>query len=115
MIEVTIKDYLQRELNNIPVLFERPKNKPNKYVIIHELDAGKVNQVPAITLEFIIGAKTYYSARELCGQVRHLLEMSIQLPTISHAGIGGENGGYDESNSDYEYDLIFNFIHYEED
>lgn len=115
MIEVTVKKYLADNLQNIPVLFERPKTKPNRYVLIHEIDAGKTNEVRAITLEFICGAKSYYSARELCGQVRRLLELSAILPSISSAKIGGENGGYNENNSDYEYDLIFNFTHFEED
>lgn len=114
MIEVTIRNYLLDELNNVPVLFEQPKSKTNTYVIIHELDRGKTNQISANTFEFIIGAPTYYNARVLCGQVRGLLE-TIDDPSISSAKIGGERGGYNTTTNNYEYNLIFNFIHYEED
>lgn len=115
MIETTIKGYLDQELKTIPVLFELPKTKPSKYVIIHEIDAGMTDHIRANTFEFIIGAESFYDARVLCGEVRTLLDSATSLSTISSAKIGGEHSGYNATNDRYEYTLIFNFYHYEED
>lgn len=115
MIEVTIKNYLSSNLNDIPVLFEKPKEKPEEYVIISTLDGGMVDHVPASTLSFIVGAKSYYKARVLEGRVKQLLNNSIELESVSLAKIGGESGKTVADQQTYEYTLIYNFYHYEED
>ena len=52
MIETTLRNYLLENLTNIPVLFERPKEKPSKYVLIHGIDAGMTNHISAATFSF---------------------------------------------------------------
>ena len=52
MIEVTLRDYLIRNLENIPVLFEKPKQKPATYVLIHGIDSGVINHIQADTFSF---------------------------------------------------------------
>jgi hypothetical protein len=114
MIEVVLRDYLVENLEDIPVLFEKPKTKPDKYVLIHGIDSGVVNHIPADTFSFISTAPSFYEAKLLSDRVRALLFDSIELPTISSAKLGGQNGRAVASESAYEYEIIFNFYHYEE-
>lgn len=114
MIEVTLRDYLIRNLENIPVLFEKPKQKPATYVLIHGIDSGVINHIQADTFSFTTIAPSYYEAKILSNRVKDLIFNSIEIPTISSAKLGGQNSRAVASESAYEYELIFNFYHYEE-
>lgn len=114
MIEVTLRDYLAENLETVPVLFEKPKDKPSTYVLIHGIDAGVINHIPADTFSFTSIAPSLYEAKLLSDQVKALLFDSISLPTISSAKLGGQNGSAVAVESAYEYELIFNFYHFEE-
>ena len=112
MIEVTLRNYLLENLNNIPVLFEKPKTKPEKFVLIRQIDAGRINQISAVTFSFTSYAQSYYDAKVLSDTVKELLFGSVSLSDISSAKLGGQNGGINSAESTYEYELIFNFYHY---
>ena len=114
MIEVTLRDYLLENLKTIPVLFEKPKDKPEKYVLLHGIDSGMINHILADTFSVTSIAPSFYEAKLLSDQVKALLFDSIKLPTISSAKLGGQNGSANAVESAYEYELIFNFYHYEE-
>lgn len=114
MIETTLRNYLLENLTNIPVLFERPKEKPSKYVLIHGIDAGMINHISAVTFSFTAIAPSFYEAKTLSDTVKTLLFNSISLPSISSAKLGGQNGSAVATESAYEYELIFNFYYFEE-
>lgn len=119
MIDVTIRNYLLAGLQqaglNVPVLFEKPKNKTIPYIVLHEIDSGVVNHIPAITFAVTIIADSMYNAKVLSNQVKSLLLNAISLPTVSKASLGGSNSRAVASESVYEYELIFNFYHFEEE
>lgn len=114
MIEVLLREYLDENLKTIPVLFEKPKEKPERYVLIHGIDSGRINHIPADTFSFTSIAPSFYEAKLLSNQVKALLFDSIKLPEISSAKLGGQNGSANAVEAAYEYELIFNFYHYEE-
>jgi hypothetical protein len=114
MIETTLRNYLVSNLNTIPVLFEKPKTKPEKYVLLHGIDSGRINQISADTFSITSIAPSFYEAKLLSDQVKTLLFDSITLPTISSAKLGGQNGSANATEAAYEYEIIFNFYHYEE-
>lgn len=119
MIDVTLRNYLIAGLQqtglNVPVLFEKPKTKTIPYVIMHEIDSGIVNHIPAITFAVTIIADSMYNAKVLSNTVKSLLLNAISLPTVSSASLGGSNSRAVASESTYEYELIFNFYHFEEE
>lgn len=119
MIDVTIRNYLLTGLQqvglNVPVLFEKPKNKTIPYIVLHEIDSGIVNHIPAITFAVTIIADSMYNAKVLSNQVKSLLLNAILLPTVSKASLGGSNSRAVANESVYEYELIFNFYHFEEE
>jgi hypothetical protein len=111
MIEVDIRQYLVDELK-IPVLFERPKTKTVPCVLMQIIDEGYVEHIPAMTISFTISHTSFYNAKVLADQVKGLLLNAITLEDISKASLGGVNSTTDSERGVYEYELIFNFIHY---
>lgn len=112
MIEVDIREYLVEELETIPVLFERPKTKAVPCVLMQIIDEGYVNHIPAMSISFTISHNSFYNAKVLADQVKGLLLNAITLEDISKASLGGVNSTTDSERGVYEYELIFNFIHY---
>lgn len=119
MIDVTIRNYLINGLQdaglNVPVLFEKPKNKTIPYIILHEIDSGITNQISAITFAVTIISDSMYNAKVLSTTVKSLLLDAISLPEVSKASLGGSNSRAVASESAYEYELIFNFHYFEEE
>ena len=112
MIETEIRTYLTTELKTIPVLFERPKAKSVPYVLMQVIDEGYVNHISAMTISFTIGHTSFYNAKVLADQVKELLLNAISINNISKSSLGGVNSTADSERGVYEYELIFNFIHY---
>lgn len=112
MIEVDIREYLVEELETIPVLFERPKTKAVPCVLMQIIDEGYVDHIPAMTISFTVSHTSFYNAKELADQIKGLLLDSISLEDISKASLGGVNSTADSERGVYEYELIFNFIHF---
>ena len=112
MIEVDIRQYLVTELKTIPVLFERPKTKTVPLVLMQIIDEGYVDHIPAMSISFTISHTSFYNAKVLADQVRDLLLNAVSLANISKASLGGVNSTTDSERGVYEYEIIFNFIHY---
>ena len=112
MIESDVRTYLVTNLKNTPILFERPKTKSVPYVLMQVIDEGYVDHISAITISFTIGHTNFYNAKVLADQVKGLLLEAISLSNISKSSLGGVNSTADSERGVYEYELIFNFIHY---
>ena len=112
MIEVDIREYLVEELETISVLFERPKTKTAPCVYMQIIDEGYVDHIPAMSISFTVSHTSFYEAKALADQVKDLLLNAISLEDISKASLGGVNSTTDSERGVYEYELIFNFIHY---
>ena len=113
MLETIIRDYLVNNLA-VPVVLEKPANKPDEYVVLHKIDGGMTNKIPAGTLSVTCVSKTLYGAATLAQEVKDLLFMSVSLDNISSAKLGGEDGRTSPTERGYEYEIIFNFYYFEE-
>lgn len=115
MIEVTIREYLESELDNIPVLMEQPKNPPKEYILLRLADAGRNNHIDAATFFVTIISDTLYSTAALKDEVKAILYNAVTLDSVSHASSGGESATLDGSNHVYQYTITFNFYYYREE
>ena len=114
MIEIALIEYLSTALNGVYVAMEKPKNKPETYVVLHKIDGGLVNQISAATFSIMCYAPSLYKVTLLSKAVKKaLLNMDVQ--TISSAKLGGESVSTRATEMTYESELIFNFNYYEED
>lgn len=114
MIEVALIEYLTDALNGVYVAMEKPKSKPETYVVLHKIDAGMVNQIAAATFSIMCYAPSLYKVTELAKEVKKAL-LNMDVEEISSAKLGGESVSTRASEMTYESELIFNFNYYEED
>lgn len=115
MIEVTLRNYLEVNLNGIKVVMEQPKNPPKKYVMMRLVDGGRINHVDAATLFVDVIADNLYDAAVLRDDVKDLLFNATTLDSITHASIGGERANTDSANHVYKYEMTYNFYYYREE
>ena len=115
MIEVALREYLEFNLGDVPVVMEQPKNPPKKYVQLRLTDGGKINHIDAATFFVDVKASGLYSAAVLRDQVKDILFNATELGGITHASIGGERANMDTANHVYVYELTYNFYYYREE
>lgn len=114
MIEVALRQYLEAGLD-VPVLMERPKTPPEKYVLLRLTDGGRINHIDAATFFVDVFAKDLYSAAVIRDQVKDLMFDAVSLDGISHSSVGGERSNTDSANHVYTYELTYNFYYYREE
>ena len=115
MIEVTLREYLEDNLNKVPVLMEFPKNPPDKFIVLQLADGGQINHIDAATFFVTIYANTLYKAAEIKEKVKTILLNAIEISGVSRSMLGQENAGNDSANHLYTYNLTFNFYYYREE
>ena len=115
MIEVTIRDYLADNLENIAVVMEQPKNPPKEYILLRLADSGRTNFIDAATFFVTIISNSLYGAAQLRDAVKDLLFNANGLDCISRSSIGGESATLDATNHVYTYNITFNFNYYREE
>ena len=115
MIEATLREYLEGNLDNVPVRMEYPKNPPKKFIVLQLADGGQINHIDAATFFVNIYADSLYSAAQMKEEVKTILLDAASIPGISRAMLGQENAGTDTSNHVYTYNLTFNFYYYREE
>lgn len=112
MIEVAIKNYLETELKNVPVLLEFPQEVPDEFVLLIKIDGGRKDYVSAATFRLEIRAHSLYGASVLAEKVKDAMFNAISLHEVSSSAIGGERQTSDTANNLYRYDLTYNIYYY---
>ena len=115
MIEVALRNYLETNLDGVPVFMEQLKDVPQRYVLMRLSDAGRINHIDAATFFVDVVAESLYAAAELRDLVKDLLFDAITIDSITHASIGGERANTDSANHVYKYELTYNFYYYREE
>lgn len=115
MIDVILHDYIESELQTVPVFMEQPTNPPDEYVILRMMDVGRRNKIDAATFDVLIRAESLYRTALLRDRVKEILFDAITLDSISSSELGGGQLQVETANHVYQAELIFNFYYYEED
>lgn len=112
MIEKELITYFKSVMSDVPVGFEAPLKKPDKYVVFTMLDGGEINHIKAATISADCYAVSLLKAAELCEVVKtHMLDM-IRLDSISGVYVGNVRSNTDTNTKTYCYECVFNFYYY---
>jgi len=112
MIETTIISYLNGVMGSVPVGFEAPLNKPEKYVVLTMLDGGEINHIKTATINVDCYAKSLLQAAELCELMdTHLMGM-LTLDSISSVSIYGRKSRTNTTTKTYCYECVCNLYYY---
>lgn len=108
MIEKIILDYLKGVLS-VPVYCERPKEKPDEYVIVEKTNMTKTNLLYDSHIVIQSNAETLYKAMLLDSQVRDAME-SDDIPV--NVDLESSYNLTDTATKTYRYQSAYNIYHY---
>ena len=111
IIEKTVLEYLQEQLNTADVYPEIPEEIPDTFIVIDVIDRGKADHIDAVTMEIWSYAKTKYEAALLDEQVREAMDNMAVLPEIGSSTIGGGNDSNDKALKRYRYRCYYNIYY----
>lgn len=111
MIEITMLDYLSRKLNK-PVHMQRPKDAPDKYVLIEKTGSQQGDHIFVSMLAVQSYAPTLYEAAELNEEVKELMAAAVELNEVSSVSLNSDYNFTDPEAKQYRYQAVFNVVHY---
>ena len=112
MIEVTILNYLNENLENITAYMERPANPPKSYVLIEKTGGGEENHIHHSTIAVKSIAESMYKAALLNEEVKDLMSSAISLDDIARVELNSDYNFTDTSTKQYRYQAVFDITHY---
>jgi len=111
MIELIIKQHLDERLS-VPSYFEKPKDKPKRYVIVDKTGSGKTNHLPTATVAFQSYAESKYQAILLNEEVKSVVEDMIELDDIRGLDLNSDYNFTDITTKEYRYQAVFDIRYY---
>lgn len=110
LIEQTVLEYLQRELNTTDVYLETPREIPDTFVILRLVERTKEDHINGVTVEIQSYAKTKLAAATLDELVREKMENIVTIDDIS-CHFGGGNDNPDTTLKRHRYRCYFNLYY----
>lgn len=110
LIEQTVIEYLQSELNLNEIYPEIPNPIPEKFVILQVVDRKYTDKINSVTVELLSYATSKYEAAVLDENVREAMNDIIKLDNIS-CRFGGGNDNPDTTLKIPRYRCYFNLFY----
>lgn len=111
MIEIIIKDYLEKNLG-YPVCFEKPPDAQIEYVLIEKIGSAENNHLLSAVFVFQSYAASLYGAALLNEKVKVAVYSLLELPEISKVKLNSDYNFTDTSTKQYRYQAVFDINHY---
>ena len=111
MIEQTVRNYLEEQLN-IPVRMEEEANLPKEYVVIEKTGSGQTNHIKRATLAIQSYSDSLYQAAFLNEQVKEAMEKIIEMDDISRCELNNDYNYTDTARKKYRYQAVFDIVHF---
>ena len=115
MIEETVLQYLQEKLSAldppVPVMFERPKNLPTKYVILEKTGSRDENYIYSVTFAVQSYAPSLYEAASLNDMVKGYMENLPDERDVSACDCNSDYNFTDPDTRDYRYQAVFDITY----
>lgn len=111
MIEVTIRNHLLKLLAD-PVLYERPDELENRYVLIEKTGSSLNNHLYSSTFAFQSHAESMLEVILLNKEVIMAVNKLIELDLIGSVSLNSDYNYTDTSTKQYRYQAVFDIKHY---
>lgn len=111
MIEQTVRNYLEEQLN-IPVRMEEEANLLKEYVVIEKTGSGQTNHIKRATLAIQSYSDSLYQAASLNEQVKEAMEKIIEMDDISRCELNNDYNYTDTARKKYRYQAVFDIVHF---
>ena len=113
MIEYIVKEHLEQNIENIPVVFEQPADKPDQYILIDKSGSGRANYINEAVIAIQSYGKTLNDALVLNEQVKTVMYDLIQVKKVSKCELDTDYNFSDKDTKTYRYQAVFNIIFHE--
>lgn len=114
MIEKTIKDYLEEQLQ-IPVRLEEEPGLPEKYILVEKTGSGQENHIDSATVAIQSYAGTLYDTAVLNEQVKATMENIIGRNDISKCTFNSDYNYTDTARKKYRYQAVYDIVYFKEE
>lgn len=111
MIELTIKEYLEENLD-VPVFLEAPEKAPPIFVVFEKTGSGKENYLKSSTFAFQSYGPSLYEAAKLNERVKRAVEDLISTPEFARVQLNSDYNFTDTETRQYRYQAVYDFNHY---
>lgn len=112
MIEKIVLDYLKAHIE-CPVLMEKPKTKPNTFVLLEKTNGGRENCLNSATIAIQSYSDTLFKAAELNETVKSTMLNIIELKKIARCSLDSDYNFTDDTTKQYRYQAVFDFTYYD--
>lgn len=112
MIETSILNYLNQNLQNVTAYMERPETEPATYVLIEKTGGGEDNHIEHSTLAIQSIADSLYNAASLNETVKDLMSGAISLDDVAKVALNSDYNFTDGTTKQYRYQSVFDITHY---
>lgn len=110
IIEQVLRDYLADRLT-VPVVCERPENKPAKYVIISKTGSSRTDRLNSAHVVIQSNADSMYNVMTLNEQIKDILNAD-DIPNVN-CSLEGDYIYTDTATKTYRYQCAYN-VYYED-
>lgn len=112
MIEKIILDYLNEALETCQAYMERPKDKPDRFVLVEITGQRKVENIYYTTVAIQSYAESLYYAAELDDAIGVIMDSITALDEIASVELNSSYNFTDGSTGEYRYQSVFSLVHY---
>ena len=112
MIETTILNYLNSHIDTIRAYMERPKKKPDRFIIIEITGQRKEENILRSTVAIQSYGTSLQDAAMIDDLVDEVMDGITELDEISAIRLNSSYNYTDGSTGEYRYQSVFAITHY---
>lgn len=112
MIEPYIREFLEEELQTIPVYCEEPESPPSSYIIIERTAGRTVNVLQECTVAIQSYGPSLLDAMTLNEEVKDAMEKLRNEDPIGGVHLDSDYNYSDTSTHRYRYQAVYDIFYY---
>lgn len=112
MIEKIVLDYLNATLSTCRTYMERPKDRPDRFVLIEVTGQRKSENIYYSTVAIQSYAESLLFAAELDDAVGEAMDGITTLDEVASVELNSSYNWTDGAKGEYRYQSVFTIVHY---
>ena len=113
MIEITLLNYLNSKITDIPIYTEIPKNAPERFYLIEKTSSSRTDHLWSSTIAVQSYGSSLYIAASMSEDIRDLIldDFINDEDSVSKVSLNSEYNFTDTAEKRYRYQAVFDIIH----
>lgn len=112
MIEKIVLDYVNAHLDSCRAYMERPKTRPERFVLIEVTGQRKSENIYYTTVAVQSYAESLYFAAQLDDAIGQIMDGITELDEIASVELNSSYNFTDGSTGEHRYQSVFALVHY---